>query len=120
MLASFVILYNRFYGNFLNCSTDNNTPMKSFAQYVEEMRHHNPMPIPPEIRKIHQAFKDADKKLYVVGGAVRDHLLGKTPKDFDLATDAHPDQVQWILDTAGIKRTETVGQRLANPPRNLG
>jgi tRNA nucleotidyltransferase/poly(A) polymerase len=85
--------------------------MKSFAQYVEEMRYHNPMPIPPEIRKIHQAFKDAGKKLYVVGGAVRDHLLGKTPKDLDLATDAPQDQVQWILDTAGIKRTDTVGQR---------
>lgn len=31
---------------------------------------------------------------YLVGGCVRDLLLGKTPKDFDIATNATPDQVQ--------------------------
>jgi len=85
--------------------------MKSFVQFVEEMRYHSPMPITPAVRKIHRAFTDAGRKLYVVGGAVRDHLLGKTPKDLDLATDAPPQQVEWILDTAGIKRTNPVGQR---------
>ena len=37
MLASFVILYNRFYGNFLNCSTDNNTEptVEELAQLEE-------------------------------------------------------------------------------------
>lgn len=29
----------------------------------------------------------------IAGGAVRDGLLGKTPKDFDIATEAHPDQI---------------------------
>lgn len=32
-------------------------------------------------------------KAYMVGGGVRDLLLGKQPKDFDVATDAHPRQV---------------------------
>jgi poly(A) polymerase len=32
-------------------------------------------------------------KAYLVGGCVRDRLLGVTPKDFDIATDARPDQV---------------------------
>lgn len=49
--------------------------------------------IPSDILKIHQAFKKSGKKLYVVGGAVRDAIMGISPKDFDLATDAKPDEV---------------------------
>jgi tRNA nucleotidyltransferase/poly(A) polymerase len=49
--------------------------------------------IPSDILKIHQAFKKSGYKLYVVGGAVRDAILGSNPKDFDLATDAKPDEV---------------------------
>lgn len=62
--------------------------------------------IPSDIRKIHQAFKKAGKKLYVVGGAVRDAVLGKTPKDFDLATDAKPDETLEIAKQAGFNTAE--------------
>ena len=31
---------------------------------------------------------------YVVGGAVRDLLMGKRPKDFDVATNATPDEIK--------------------------
>ena len=34
---------------------------------------------------------------YLVGGCLRDLLLGKTPKDFDVATNARPEQVQKIF-----------------------
>lgn len=34
---------------------------------------------------------------YYVGGCVRDHLLGKSPKDYDIATSATPEQVQKIF-----------------------
>jgi poly(A) polymerase len=36
-------------------------------------------------------------RAYFVGGCVRDVLLGKTPKDFDIATDAHPGEVRAIF-----------------------
>ncbi len=36
-------------------------------------------------------------KAYLVGGCVRDLLLGKIPKDFDVATDAHPQQVRKLF-----------------------
>jgi len=52
--------------------------------------------IPNDVIKIHKAFKKNGKKLYVVGGAVRDAILGKSPKDFDLATDAKPEEVEKI------------------------
>jgi tRNA nucleotidyltransferase/poly(A) polymerase len=42
------------------------------------------------------------KALFMVGGAVRDHLKGKTPKDIDLATDATPDEIRMILADAGF------------------
>jgi poly(A) polymerase len=34
---------------------------------------------------------------FIVGGAVRDHLLGMTPKDYDIVTDAHPEQVKKVF-----------------------
>lgn len=62
--------------------------------------------IPSDIQQIHNAFKKAGKKLYVVGGAVRDALMGNPPKDFDLATDATPDEVLQIAADAGLKTLE--------------
>ena len=41
------------------------------------------------VRTLQQAGYEA----YIVGGAVRDLLLGLRPKDFDVATDATPEQV---------------------------
>lgn len=59
--------------------------------------------LPEEIQKIYNAFLSNGRKLYVVGGAVRDALLGKVPKDFDLVTDAKPEEVIKILNDSGIK-----------------
>jgi len=44
--------------------------------------------------KVLYRLKDAGYQAYLVGGGVRDLLLGKQPKDFDVATDAHPDEVK--------------------------
>jgi len=55
------------------------------------------IPVPEDIMKIKDIFKSNGYKLFVVGGAVRDALLGKTPKDYDLATDAIPDNIQQML-----------------------
>ncbi len=45
-------------------------------------------------------------KAYVVGGAVRDLLLGIVPKDFDIATDAHPEDVKPLF-----RRAYIIGRR---------
>ncbi len=49
------------------------------------------------------------KKLFLVGGAVRDHLMGKTPKDYDLATDATPSEIRMILLSAGFSESKSQG-----------
>jgi tRNA nucleotidyltransferase/poly(A) polymerase len=53
--------------------------------------------LPKDILVIRDEFKKNGYKLYLVGGAVRDALSGITPKDYDLATDALPDEVERIL-----------------------
>jgi len=42
-------------------------------------------------------FKNTNKKLYLVGGFVRDYVMGSTAKDYDLCTDALPDEIIKIL-----------------------
>lgn len=44
------------------------------------------------LARLKQAF--ADRQLYLVGGSVRDELLGREQKDLDFATDAHPDETR--------------------------
>jgi poly(A) polymerase len=51
-------------------------------------------------------LKDAGYKAYIVGGAVRDLLLGLRPKDFDVATDATPEDVKRLF-----KRAFIIGRR---------
>jgi tRNA nucleotidyltransferase/poly(A) polymerase len=52
--------------------------------------------IPSSIKELHNLFKSNGKSLYLVGGSVRDFLNKETPKDYDLATDATPDEILLI------------------------
>lgn len=65
------------------------------------------MELPNDIILIKNIFKKNKYKLYVVGGAVRDALLSKIPKDFDLVTDAVPDVVEDMLHKSGFKTLPT-------------
>ncbi len=49
-----------------------------------------------------RTLKDAGYEAYIVGGAVRDLLVGLRPKDFDVATDATPEQVKPLFRRAFI------------------
>ena len=60
-----------------------------------------------ELLELDKAFKKKGYELRIVGGAVRDLALGKDPKDIDLATDATPDEMEKVFDSAGIKSVPT-------------
>src|SRR5512135_1350743 len=62
--------------------------------------------IDPEALKVLYRLHDHGFISYLVGGCVRDLLLGKTPKDFDLATDAHPQQVRELF-----RNSRLIGRR---------
>lgn len=51
-------------------------------------------------------LKQAGFQAYIVGGGVRDLLLGYKPKDFDIATDAKPEQVRGLF-----KNSRIIGRR---------
>jgi poly(A) polymerase len=57
-------------------------------------------------RKSCEVLQQADYEAYVVGGAVRDLLLGVPPKDFDVATDAPPEEVHHLF-----RRSRLIGRR---------
>ena len=65
-----------------------------------------PMPDPLEAtaRRLVQHLRDAGHAALYAGGCVRDMLRGKTPSDYDIATDARPEQVQALF-----RRTFDVG-----------
>ncbi len=56
--------------------------------------------------KVCDVLRGAGHSAYVVGGAVRDLLLGIEPKDFDVATDARPEQVKPLF-----RRAIIIGRR---------
>ncbi|MDX1528419.1 MAG: polynucleotide adenylyltransferase PcnB, partial [Gammaproteobacteria bacterium] len=47
--------------------------------------------------KVLYTLNKAGYEAYLVGGGVRDLLLGTTPKDFDVATDAHPEDIRKLF-----------------------
>jgi len=53
--------------------------------------------ISPEALKVLYGLKEAGFVAYVAGGGVRDLLLGRKPKDFDVVTDATPGQVRRVF-----------------------
>jgi poly(A) polymerase len=55
-----------------------------------------------EALKVLYRLHHAGYRAYLVGGSVRDLLLGKTPKDFDLATDARPGEIRKLFRNSRI------------------
>ena len=52
--------------------------------------------------KVMSRLRSQDYQAFLVGGAVRDMLLGNHPKDFDIATDATPEQVNALFRNSRI------------------
>lgn len=69
---------------------------------------HKYLDIDPKIVNIIRNLQDAGYETYVVGGAVRDLLLGQTPKDYDLSTAATPEEICKVF---GRRHTMIIGKR---------
>ncbi len=74
---------------------------------LDESQHPlRPEMIQPEARRVLERLSHAGFKAYLCGGGVRDLWLGKTPKDFDVATDARPEQIKRVC-----HNTRIIGRR---------
>ena len=62
--------------------------------------------ISPAACKVTEGLQAAGYKAFVVGGAVRDLLLNRHPKDFDIATNATPEEVRRVF-----RRSRIIGRR---------
>jgi poly(A) polymerase len=62
--------------------------------------------ISPGSRRVCEGLQQQGHQAYVVGGAVRDLLIGADPKDFDVATDATPDEIR-----RAFRRSRAIGRR---------
>lgn len=56
--------------------------------------------------KVLYRLHNAGYRAFLVGGSVRDLLLGRSPKDFDVATDAHPEQIRELF-----RNSRLIGRR---------
>lgn len=54
--------------------------------------------VPQEIIDIHATLKSAGYQAYLVGGCVRDLLIGREPKDWDITTNAKPEDIQKLFE----------------------
>ena len=72
--------------------------------------------IPPEIALITKILENAGFEAWIVGGCVRDLLVGRPPKDWDITTSANPEQIQGLFEntfytndfgTVGVVNNET-------------
>lgn len=54
-------------------------------------------PIPAEVKAVCETLRGAGYEAYLVGGCVRDVLIGRKPKDWDVTTNATPEQIQAVF-----------------------
>jgi poly(A) polymerase/tRNA nucleotidyltransferase (CCA-adding enzyme) len=53
--------------------------------------------VPQEVRALCETLKNAGFEAYLVGGCVRDILIGRTPNDWDITTNATPEKIQSLF-----------------------
>src|SRR5829696_8839889 len=66
--------------------------------------------VPASLSRLGGAFREAGHELYLVGGYVRDSLLGGVHPDIDATTDAHPAEIKRLL-RPRADHLWTVGER---------
>lgn len=54
--------------------------------------------VPQAILEVHGRLREAGFEAYLVGGCVRDLLIGRNPKDWDITTNARPEQIQPLFE----------------------
>lgn len=80
----------------------NGKPVKKAVVYTKE-EHGIPFDkIDPDAVRIITQLKEYGYTAYIVGGAVRDLIVGNTPKDFDIVTDATPSKIKKLFRNSRI------------------
>jgi poly(A) polymerase len=77
-------------------------PLGARREFAREQHGIDPALLDANAVRVVRTLKEAGHEAYVVGGAVRDLIVGLRPKDFDVATDATPEQAKALFRRAFI------------------
>ena len=80
--------------------------IKAYKEIAQKDHGIDPAALCPHATAVVKVLQEAGHEAYIVGGGVRDLLLGKVPKDFDVATNATPEEVHEIF-----PRCRLIGRR---------
>ena len=80
------------------------------------MKHHT-LPVDPRMTDVVDRLQQAGYETYIVGGAIRDLLLGRRPKDYDISTAATPEQVREVF---GRRSIRIIGRRFRLAHLHMG
>lgn len=87
-------------------TTEDGNTQKQADVYTREEHGINRRDIDPDAVKVARRLERFGHEAYIVGGAVRDLLVGKQPKDFDIATDATPNRLRKLF-----RNSRVIGKR---------
>ena len=83
-------------------TAEDGTPVQQAYVYTRDEHGIDHKKVDVEALKVIRRLRTGGHNAYVVGGAVRDLVLGKTPKDFDIATDAAPGRIRKLFRNSRI------------------
>jgi len=83
-------------------ATENGTIEKKAHIYIQAEHGIDPHLVDPDAMWVVRGLRKEGFHVYIVGGAVRDLIVGRVPNDFDVATDAHPQQIRRVFRSARI------------------
>ena len=66
------------------------------------------VPVSSHACSVVSKLQEAGFETYIVGGAIRDMLLGRMPKDFDISTAATPEEIRQVF---GRRSARIIGKR---------
>jgi len=82
--------------------SEDGKPVAKAVVYIQAEHGIEHSGIDPDALRIVERLRDNGHEAYIVGGAVRDLLLGRKPKDFDIVTDAQPARIKRVFRSARI------------------
>lgn len=81
-------------------------PVKKAIVYTEREHGIDALDVDPDAVRIVERLRHNGHAAYIVGGAVRDLILGRIPKDYDIVTDAEPPRIKKLF-----YRSRVIGKR---------
>lgn len=86
--------------------SEDGKPVAKAVVYTQEEHHIEKGRLDPDALRIVERLRENGHEAYIVGGAVRDLLLGRRPKDFDIVTDAQPTRIKRVF-----RNSRVIGRR---------